>query len=133
MEFVKAWFWDHCSLTHILYIYIDTHTHTNHFPKLINSYSMSSCFADYTSIFIYITNHEELNLNFKLDLIQISKWFQANQLTLNNKKSSLVKFAPTKSFLYPPNLSYMGQIFIELNNTKFLDLQLDSHLTWRCM
>jgi hypothetical protein len=88
-------------------------------------------FADDTSIFIYNTNHEELNLNFKLDLIQISKWFQANQLTLNQEKTSLVKFAPTKSFLYPPNLSYMGQIFIELNNIKFLDLQLDSHLTWK--
>jgi len=89
-------------------------------------------FADDTSIFIYNTNHEELNLNFKLDLIQISKWFQANQLTLNKEKTSLVKFAPTKSFLlYPPNLSYMGQIFIGLNNIKFLDLQLDIHLTWK--
>jgi hypothetical protein len=79
---------------------------------------------------MYNTNHEQLNLNFKLVLIQILKWFQANQLTLNTEKTSLVKFVPTKSFLYPPNLSYMGQILIELNNIKFLDLQLDSQLTW---
>jgi hypothetical protein len=66
-----------------------------------------------------------------LVLIQISKWFQANQLTLNTEKTSLVKFAPTKSFLCLPYLTYMDERIIELNNTKFLDLQLDSQLTWK--
>jgi len=87
-------------------------------------------FADDTSTFIYNTNHEKLSLNFKLVLIQTSKWFQANQLTLNIEKTSLVKFPPTKYFLHPPNLSYTGQILIELNKIKFLDLQLDCQLTW---
>ena len=82
----------------------------NDFPRLINSYSMSSCLQMtlvyiYIYIYIYNTNHKELNLNFKLVLIQISKWFQANQLIFNTEKTCLVKFAPTKSFLYPPNLS----------------------------
>jgi len=68
-----------------------------------------------------------------LFLIQISKWFQAKQLTLNKQKTSLVKFAPNKSFLYPPNLSYTGQILIELNNTKFLDFNWTVNLLGRCM
>jgi hypothetical protein len=42
-----------------------------------------------------------------------------------------VKFAPTKSALYPLHLSYDGQILVELNNIKFLGLQLDSQLTYK--
>jgi hypothetical protein len=88
-------------------------------------------FADDTSMWITNVNHYELILDFRSVLSQISKWFLAIQLTLNIKKTSLVKFAPTKSYLCPLNLSYAGQTLFELNNIKFLGLQLDSHLTWK--
>jgi hypothetical protein len=62
-------------------------------------------FADDTSILITNANHDELILDFVLVLSQVSKWFQAIQLILNIEKTSLVKFAPTKSYLCPLNLS----------------------------
>jgi hypothetical protein len=60
-------------------------------------------FSDDSTILISNTNHDELDLNFKSVCFQISKWPQANQLVLNilKKKTSLEKFAPTKSSLYP--------------------------------
>ena len=85
MEFLKAWFWVHCSL---LYIYS--------FHGMINSHSDVIVFADDTSILISNNNRDELNLNFKLVLTQILKWFLANQLILNIEKTSSVKFPPTK-------------------------------------
>jgi hypothetical protein len=97
----------------LINIYIDD------FPGLVCGHSDVNMFADDTSILISNTNCDKLNLNFKLVLSQISKCFQANQLILNTKKSSLVKFAPTKSSLYPLNLSCPGQILVELNNIKF--------------
>ena len=103
-------------------------TYMNDFSELMNSHSDVIMFVDDIRILISNTNHDELNLNFKLVLIQISKWLQANQLILNIEKTSLVKFSPTKSS-YPLNLSYAGKIFIELSNINFLGLQLDSQPT----
>jgi hypothetical protein len=86
-------------------------------------------FADDTSILITSANYDELILDFRSVLSPISKLFQAIQLMLNIEKTSLVKFAPTKLYLCPLNLSYVGQTLFELNNVKFLGLQLDSQLT----
>jgi hypothetical protein len=86
-------------------------------------------FADDTSILITNANYNELILDFTSVLSPISKWFQAIQLILNLEKTSLVKFAPSKSYLCPLNLSCVGQTLLELNNIKFLGLQLDSQLT----
>jgi len=88
-------------------------------------------FADDTNTLISNINYEELNLNFKSVPSQISKQFQANQLILNIQKTSLVKFAPTKSSLNPLHLSQAGQKLVELNNIKFLGLQLDNQLEWK--
>jgi len=69
-------------------------------------------FADDTSIRTTNANRVELILDFKLVLGQIWKWFQAIQLILNIEKTSLVKFAPTESYVCPLNLAYAGQYLL---------------------
>lgn len=70
--------------------------YTDDFPVLISSHSDAIMFADDTSILISNINHYEPNLNFKS---------LPNQLILHIQKTSLVKFAPTKSSLNLLHLS----------------------------
>ena len=63
-------------------------------------------------------------------MLHISKSFQANQLTLNVEKTSIV-IIPTKFLYYPPNLVCADQVLTELYTVKFLALHLDNHLKWK--
>ena len=58
----------------------------NDFPGLVNSQSDVNMFGDNTSILISNINHDELNLNFKSVLSQISKCFQANRLIFKRER-----------------------------------------------
>jgi hypothetical protein len=52
----------------------------NNFPGLISRHSDVIMFADDTTILITNANHDEVILDFKSVLSQISKWFQAISL-----------------------------------------------------
>ena len=59
---------------------------------------------------------------FNLALLHICKWFQANQLTLNVEKTSIIRFTPTKFSHYPLNSVYADQALTKLDILKFLGL-----------
>jgi hypothetical protein len=61
----------------------------------------------------------------------MGKWFDANNLTLNLDKTNRIKFITYNSPQFPISIGYEEKYIEESVNTKFLGLQIDSHLNWK--
>ena len=79
-----------------------------------------------TPVTLSHTNYSDFMTVSNLALLHISKWFQANHLTLNVDKTSIIRFTPTKFSLYPLNLVYADQALTKLDTLKFLSLHLEA-------
>jgi hypothetical protein len=86
-------------------------------------------FADDTTILMSNDKYDELEEDFNSFLIEVSKWFRANQLVSNVEKTNLLT-SPKYTF-YPLHLLYANYSLTEATTIKFLCLQLDSQLTWK--
>ena len=87
-------------------------------------------FTDDTSMLVTANTKVSIIEKFNFILIHMSKWFQVCHLILNPVKTKVLKFAPTKLFS-PLNLTHAGQFLPEVENMKFLGLQLDSQISWK--
>ena len=68
----------------------------------------------------------------KLTLDCTSKWFKANQLVLNVMKTNIIKFSPSH-FLHSQLITeHNNSTISEVPETKFLGVQIDNDLNWRC-
>jgi hypothetical protein len=76
-----------CPLSFNIYI--------NYFPFQIDSLAKVIMVVDGTSILVSHTNYDDFMTVFNLALLHVSKWFQANQLTLNTEKTNNIRFTPT--------------------------------------
>jgi len=57
------------------------------------------------------------------------EWFEAKKLVLYlEKKTNIMKFLTVNSLLYALTIGYKNKYIKETLHTKFLGLQLDSHL-----
>jgi hypothetical protein len=61
----------------------------------------------------------------------MSKWFDANKLTLNLDKTNIIKFTTKNSPQFSISIGYDDKHIEESVHTKFLGLQIDSHLNWK--
>jgi hypothetical protein len=63
----------------------------------------------------------------------MGKWFAANMLTLNFDKTNIIKFIKYNSpqFLILISIGYEDKYIGDPVHTKFLGLQIDSHLNWK--
>jgi hypothetical protein len=61
----------------------------------------------------------------------MSKWFDANKLTLNLDKTNIIKFTTKNSPQFSIRIGYNDKHIEESAHTKFLGLQIDSHLNWK--
>jgi hypothetical protein len=86
-------------------------------------------FADDTTLFIYVDDHEEAALTINQDLLKLNQW--ADQW--------LVKFSPTKTKsmvvtnrhnIRPPNLVFNDEILDNVESHTHLGLVLNKSLTW---
>ncbi|GFG37002.1 hypothetical protein Cfor_05719 [Coptotermes formosanus] len=87
-------------------------------------------FADDTSALITNKNLKEFKNTSNVVLTHITKWFHANQLIFNMVKTNIVKFPPTNTVCNPLIIEYAGKVLTEVNNFKFLGLQIDKRLNW---
>jgi hypothetical protein len=55
----------------------------------------------------------------------------ANRLSLNLDKTNVIKCITKNSPQYPLNIGYNDKYIEEGVNTKFLSLEIDSHLNWK--
>ena len=86
-------------------------------------------FADDTTIIYSDKNWVEVMSVINRELVSVANWFKANKLSLNLKKTNFIAFSKLKT---PTLLNiYIDNDKIDqVNSTKFLGIEVDSHLTW---
>jgi len=112
------------SLLFIIYI--------NDLPRHINHFTNVVLFADDTSIQITEKNYENLNQMICLTLDCTSRWLKANKLVLNLMKTNIIKFSPSHLLHSQLITEHNSTTVSEVPETKFLGVQIDNHLNWKC-
>ncbi|PNF23822.1 hypothetical protein B7P43_G15913 [Cryptotermes secundus] len=102
----------------------------NDLPPTINFSSEPIIFADDTSVIISSKMFDDFCAISNRVLSHMNKWFNANRLALNLNKTNVMKFTTNNAPHYVLNIGYNGKYIEETVNTKFLGLQIDSHLSW---
>ena len=88
-------------------------------------------FADDTNIFFSHSNLESLSLIVNSELNRLTDWFRANKLSVNIKLSNFMIFRPRQKRQTLDIKVYLSnQEIHQVNETVFLDVVLDEHLTW---
>jgi len=85
---------------------------------LINKISDVIMFADDTGTLITANSQDELLQRFNHVLNHMSKWFQANQLTLNPTRTKVLKFTSAE-LPNALNLTYADKLLLEVETVKF--------------
>lgn len=88
-------------------------------------------FADDTSLIFNDPSTINLNKNIFSTLQTLESWFAANNLLLNTNKTQLIKFdygVKNNELI----VSNGNKQITTLNSVKFLGIQIDSRLDWRC-
>ncbi len=92
-------------------------------------------FADDPIIFLVSDNTNNLKQDAQHTLLELSEWFAANKLSLNNDKSCYTVFAsPTKLHSIPASLNILcfGNLVINsVHHAKYLGFILDESLSWK--
>ena len=89
-------------------------------------------FADDTNLFISGKNIEELEILVNREMKCVQVWLEDNQLTLNLKKTNYVVFKSHKKQCKKELKIKLNEYVInKANNTKFLGVIIDEHLTWK--
>ena len=79
-----------------------------------------------------VNNYEDLNQTIKIALDCSNRWFKANQLVLNLTKTNIIKFSPSHFFQPQLIIEHNNTTISEVPSTKFLGVQIDNHLNWKC-
>ena len=87
-------------------------------------------FADDTSIFINGKDADKLKEQAEICLNDITKWFHANKLIVNNDKTNYVVFSKKCIPEELDKLKFTNITITRKNNTKYLGMILDSKLTF---
>jgi hypothetical protein len=103
----------------------------NELSRTINKVAESILFADDTNIVISNTNLEEFKSNINLVMNQTINWFQSNLLSLNCNKTHLLQFLTKNQNEMKIQIMVSNSIITNINSIKFLDLTIDSTLSWR--
>lgn len=88
-------------------------------------------FADDTNAIISGSNLSELSYRVDCATVKFKNWFNANNLTLNVHKTSLILFRTTTRVNDSINVSIGGQQISSVMTTKFLGVTIDADLNWK--
>ena len=88
-------------------------------------------FADDTSIFLAHENLKYIENTLNTELRNVSNWLNANKLTLNASKSNYIIFHPAQKKSHAINLKINKKTLTEKQNSKYLGVILDNHISWR--
>lgn len=91
-------------------------------------------FADDSTILFKNKNIINLETDINNTLTDVIKWLTANNLLINLDKTNIMTFKNNyrlTSELNNINIKYNNKIINEIKSTKFLGLNIDSHLTWK--
>ena len=88
-------------------------------------------FADDTSIYYKNKNVDDLYRTMNEELNKVGIWLGANKLSLNVNKTIYILFKGKKKLIDVPNLYMYGSPISRNENTKFLGIFIDEHLSWK--
>ena len=87
-------------------------------------------FADDSNVFITTKDPATLKPRMTEAITQLSKWFAANKLTSNMKKTAYTIFSKHKLPESLQSIEYEGVIIKHADSTKYLGITLDKNLNW---
>ena len=87
-------------------------------------------FADDTNLFFSGRDYCRLIDTVNMELSKLSKWFMANKLSMNIKKTNFIIFGNKFIPCTPKDLNIDGLILERVKTTKFLGVYLDEKLNW---
>jgi hypothetical protein len=88
-------------------------------------------YADDTNAVITAQNIEELNRTVNSALSSFSKWFDANNLKLNSKKTNAILFRTTAKNTDTLDVRLNNERIAQANSVKFLGIHIDAYLNWK--
>ena len=90
-------------------------------------------FADDTNLFASCKSHGELYRRVNGELRRLAGWFAHNRLTLNYAKTEFIDFSKPAPSSSPNNceLRIDGKLIRSVNESKFLGVLIDKHISWR--
>jgi len=100
-------------------------------PGVINQISLPTLFVDDTNIIGIHHNPNLFKEKIEEILLKISKWFQANLLTLNFNKTKLIQFSTKLNSDISIFMNYEHNHIENSQSTSFLGLTLDRSLNWQ--
>ena len=105
--------------------------YVNDLPYSINQFARPVLYADDMSVLVTAKNLEDLQIKIDHILHHITEWFSFNGLTLNMKKTNIIKFSSNHSQNNLHQSSPDNNTITEVTNTNFLGLELDNNMTWK--
>ena len=90
-------------------------------------------FADDSNVFLSHSSYDDLIRLLNEELLNISRWFKVNMLSLNLNKTNYILFSSNRKAC--PNS--LGTVIIDakeipqVSSVKFLGVYVDQHLTWK--
>ena len=88
-------------------------------------------FADDTSLILKNKSLKRMKKYLNYDLHNLSKWLNANMISLNSSKTELLLFRhPNKSVNYNLKVKINGKLIRPSKVVKYLGLYIDSNLNW---
>ena len=90
-------------------------------------------FADDTNILFSGKIVQNLNEVLNQELSKVCKWFTANKLVVNMKKTNYIVFRRRKvgGDFNELNVKFDNVLLTRVNSTKFLGVYIDEYLTWK--
>jgi len=97
---------------------------SNHKPVL---------FATDTSLIVTHLNHTDFSkeITYKYVFNQLNKWFAANLLSLNLKKTQYIQFRTKNTSVNEISIGYNNTCILNTSYTKFLGLVITNSLSWK--
>ena len=103
----------------------------NDLPSALSTDNKSLLYADDTSILVSGINIDEIQERSKLMLNSLSQWFKYNGLSLNLRKTKVLKFETINCDNMPVHLKFNDELLQEETHIKFLGIEIDKFLNWK--
>jgi hypothetical protein len=88
-------------------------------------------FADDTSLIVSHFNHTDFSKGITFAFNQLNKWFAANLLSVNLKKTQYIQFMTKNNPINEISIGYNNTSILNTSNTKFLGLVIANSLSWK--
>ena len=98
-------------------------------PKIINKTSAPKIFDNDTSILFAHSNLIDFNKNICIVFATLSKWFTANQLSLNFNKTNYAPFTTKRNMSVNFKIDFNNNLITNSSYTNFLVVTMDNILS----